>query len=79
MFGNNVEESIGGDWLRTLLPRRRQGWIVAGTSLGLRWIAVRRGSIKPPTDPIRRGQGCSVQSPAVRGSSDGKGCGRHHT
>ncbi|NKT06118.1 hypothetical protein GS485_17465 [Rhodococcus hoagii] len=54
VFGNTVEEfHRRRDWLRTLLPRRRQGWIVAGTSLGLRWIAVRRGSINPPTDPIR--------------------------
>ncbi|MBM4608545.1 hypothetical protein GS416_11750 [Rhodococcus hoagii] len=48
VFGNTVEEfHRRRDWLRTLLPRRRQGWIVVGTSLGLRWIAVRRGSIKP--------------------------------
>ncbi|OQQ32255.1 hypothetical protein A6411_10640 [Prescottella equi] len=48
VFGDTVDEfHRRRDWLRTLLSRRRQGWIVVGTSLGLRWIAVRRGSIKP--------------------------------
>lgn len=48
VYGETVEEfHRRRDWLRTLIPRDRQGWICVCTTLGWRTVAVRRGSIKP--------------------------------
>ncbi|NKS94609.1 hypothetical protein GS876_10285 [Rhodococcus hoagii] len=48
VFGDTVEEfHRRRDWLRELFSRDRQGWLCVFTSLGWRWIAVRRGAIKP--------------------------------
>ncbi|NKT06127.1 hypothetical protein GS485_17510 [Rhodococcus hoagii] len=80
VFGNTVEEfHRRRDWLRTLLPRAGR----AGSSPAPRSGCGGSRSAAAPSTRLRirsgRGQGCSVQRPAVRGSSDGKGCGRHHT
>lgn len=48
VFGDTVEEfHRRRDWLRELFSRDRQGWLCVFTTLGWRWIAVRRGKIKP--------------------------------
>lgn len=48
IHGATVEEfHRRRDWFRELLTRGRQGWLCVYTTLGWRWIAVRRGSIKP--------------------------------
>ncbi|WP_156042391.1 hypothetical protein [Rhodococcus sp. UNC363MFTsu5.1] len=49
VFGDTVDEfRRRREWLRTLIPRERQGWLCGYTSAtGWRMIATRRGSIKP--------------------------------
>lgn len=48
VFGGTVEQfHRRRDWMRELFSRDRQGWLCVFTTLGWRWIAVRRGAIKP--------------------------------